>query len=87
MLTAPFLYHTIQLAPETPLLDKMRKVSIKSRLRLSSAHEIQGPRMKLLFISTFANIPEKTLLKNSQQLHYFTWRKKVQDGDNPLNQS
>lgn len=77
----------IQPEPGTPLLNKMGKVSIKSSLSLSSAHEIQGPGMKLLFITTFANILEKTLLKNSQQLYYLAWKKKVYNGNNPLSQS
>lgn len=86
-LTAPFLRHTIQFVPGPPLLNKMGKVSIKSRLSLLSAHEIQGPGMKLLFTSTSANILEKTLLKNSQQLYYLARKKKVYNGNNPLNQS
>lgn len=87
MLTAPFLCCAIQPEPWTPLLNKMGKVSIKSRLSLSSAHEIQGPGMKLVFTTTFANIPEKTLLRNSQQLYHLARKKKVYNGNNPLNLS
>lgn len=40
MLTAPFLWCAIQLDPGTPLLNKIGEVSIKSSLRLPSAHEV-----------------------------------------------
>lgn len=86
MLTAPFLHHAIRLGPETPLLNKMGKVSIKSKLVLASAHEIQGPGVKLLFIITFANILETTLLKNSQ-LFYFKRKKKLYRQENSLIQT
>lgn len=43
--------------------------------------------MKLVFTTTFANIPEKTLLRNSQQFYHLARKKKVYNGNNPLNQS
>lgn len=43
--------------------------------------------MKLVFTTTFANIPEKTLLRNSQQLYHLARKKKVYNGNNPLNLS